>query len=52
MVGFDIAADGTTLLAQTGGLDPARRHDIVTIPYAGGKAKTLVKNAAFPDWSL
>jgi Tol biopolymer transport system component len=51
VVGFDISADGTTLLAHTNGLDPARSHNVVTIPYAGGKRTTIVKHASFPDWS-
>lgn len=52
IVGFDLTADGRTVLAHTGGPDPTARHDVVTLPYGGGKPKVLVRRAAFPDWSL
>ena len=32
LVGFDISADGRAILAQTGGPDPARSHDVVRVP--------------------
>ena len=51
-VGFDLSADGRTVLGHSGGPDPGARHDVVTVPYRGGRPKVLVKNAAFPDWSL
>ena len=51
-VGFDLSADGRTVLGHTGGPDPGNRHDVVTMPYAGGDPKVLVRRAAFPDWSL
>jgi hypothetical protein len=51
-VGFDLSADGRTVLGHTGGPDPTNRHNVVTMPYAGGDAKVLVRRAGFPDWSL
>jgi Tol biopolymer transport system component len=51
-VGFDLSADGRTVLGHTGGPDPAARHDVVTVPYGGGKPTVLVRRAAFPDWTL
>jgi dipeptidyl aminopeptidase/acylaminoacyl peptidase len=51
LVGFDLSADGRSVLAHTGGANPAERHDVVQVPFRGGKPVVLVKNAAFPDWS-
>jgi WD40-like Beta Propeller Repeat len=51
-VGFDLSADGKTILAHTGGPDPGAAHDVVTVPYArGGKPKVIVEDAAYPDWT-
>jgi Tol biopolymer transport system component len=50
-VGTAISGDGATVLGFTGGFEPGPNHDVATIPYGGGKAKTLVKNAFEPDWS-
>jgi hypothetical protein len=51
-VGFDLSADGETILAHTGGPDPSAMHDVVTVPYGrSGKTKVLVEDAAYPDWS-
>jgi hypothetical protein len=51
-VGFDLTADGKTVLGHTGGPDPGARHDVVTTPYGGGDQEVLVPRAGFPDWSL
>jgi Tol biopolymer transport system component len=50
-VGTALSSDGTTVLGFTGGFEPGPDHDVATIPYGGGKAKVLVKNAFEPDWS-
>jgi Tol biopolymer transport system component len=50
-VGTAISGDGTTVLGFTGGFEPGPNHVVATIPYGGGKPKTLVKNASEPDWS-
>jgi hypothetical protein len=50
-VASNLTADGRTVLGMTGGGDPANDHDVVTLPYAGGKATVLVQNAAYPDWT-
>jgi hypothetical protein len=52
LVGFDLTADGRTVLGHTGGPDPTAPHNVVTIPYRGGEPRVLVRRAAFPDWSL
>jgi hypothetical protein len=46
-----LTTDGRTVLGMTGGADPANRHDVVTMPYNGGKSKVLVRRAAYPQWS-
>jgi Tol biopolymer transport system component len=50
-VGTALSSDGTTVLGATGGFEPGPDHTVSTIPYGGGKTKTLVKNAFEPDWS-
>ena len=50
-VAADLTADGRTVLGHSGGPNPGRRGNVVTMPYRGGKAKVLVRRAAFPDWS-
>ncbi len=50
-VGTAISGDGTTVLGFTGGFEPGPNHRVATIPYNGGKVKTLVKSAYEPDWS-
>lgn len=50
-VGTALSADGSTVLGFTGGFEPGPNHRVVTVPYAGGKVKTLVKGGYEPDWS-
>ena len=50
-VGTALSGDGTTVLGFTGGFEPGPNHAVSTMPYGGGKAKTLVRNAFEPDWS-
>jgi Tol biopolymer transport system component len=45
-----ISKDGIDVLASTGGADPSNRGNVVTIPFSGGKAHVLIKNADLPDW--
>jgi WD40-like Beta Propeller Repeat len=51
-LGFDVTADGRTVLGHTGGPDPTARHNVVTMPYGGGEPEVLVRRASFPDWNL
>jgi hypothetical protein len=51
-VGTALSSDGKSVLGYTGGFDPGLKHDVVSVPYAGGKAKVLAKNAFLPSWSL
>lgn len=48
--GLALSRSGSTILAATGGFDPSGPHNIVTVPYAGGPAKILVKNSFVADW--
>jgi len=51
-VGTDLSADGKLVLGFNGGFDPGlRNHKVQTVPYAGGKPKTLVKEALEPSWN-
>lgn len=51
-VGTDLSADGTLVLGFNGGFDPGlRNHKVQTVPYGGGKPRTLVKEAFEPSWS-
>lgn len=51
-VGTDLSADGKLVLGFNGGFDPGlRNHKVQTVPYSGGKQKTLVKEAFEPSWS-
>jgi dipeptidyl aminopeptidase/acylaminoacyl peptidase len=50
-VAADLSDDGTTVLGHTGGPDPFRRHNIVSMPYRGGEQTVLVRRAMSPDWS-
>jgi Tol biopolymer transport system component len=50
-VGTALARDGTTVLGFTGGFEPGPDHRVVTVPYGGGKPKTLVRGGYEPDWS-
>ena len=50
-VAADLSADGKTVLGHTGGFDPNPPHNVVTMPYRGGKPKVLVRRATDPDWS-
>lgn len=51
-VGTALSNDGKFVLGFVGGFDPGNSHNVVRIPYAGGKPKLLAKNAFEPDWSL
>jgi Tol biopolymer transport system component len=50
-VGTALSSDGKFILGYTGGFDPGAGHDVMSIPYSGGKGKVLAKNAFLPDWS-
>jgi hypothetical protein len=50
-VAADLSADGRTVLGHSGGGDPNNRHNVVTMPYGGGKQTVLVRRASDPDWS-
>lgn len=51
-VGTDLSADGGLVLGFNGGFDVGLRNNKVqTVPYGGGKPKTLVKEAYEPSWN-
>jgi Tol biopolymer transport system component len=50
-LGWALSADGKLVLGSTRGFEPGPGNDVATVPYAGGKAKVLAKNAFEPSWS-
>lgn len=50
-VGAALSADGRSILGSTGGLEPGGVHDVVTMPYSGGKRTILARGAYSPDWN-
>ena len=47
-----ISRDGTTVLAQTGGLEgPSPNQAVVAIPFTGGAPTVLVRRGITPDWN-
>lgn len=51
-VGTDLSADGSLVLGFNGGFEVGLRNNKVqTVPYGGGKPKTLVKEAFEPSWN-
>lgn len=50
-VGTALSADGKLVLGVTGGFEPGPDHDVVSVPYGGGKPQVLAENAFEPDWS-
>jgi hypothetical protein len=50
-VGTAVSADGKFVLAWIGGFEPSPRHNVVRIPWGGGRQRILARNAFEPDWS-
>lgn len=50
-VGTALSSDGKLVLGSLGGFEPGPGHEVVSIPYKGGKPRVLAKNASEPDWS-
>jgi hypothetical protein len=50
-IGNALSADGSTILGTTGGFEPSRNHNVVTVPYSGGAITVLVRNAYEPSWN-
>jgi Tol biopolymer transport system component len=47
-----LSHDGSTVLAQTGGLEgPSPNQAVVTIPFTGGAATVLVRRGITPEWN-
>jgi Tol biopolymer transport system component len=47
---WGFTANGKRVLGASGGGDPSAGHDVETVPYHGGKAKVLARNAFEPSW--
>jgi hypothetical protein len=50
-IGTALASGGGRVLGWRGGFEPGPGHDVVWVPYDGGRARVLVRNAFEPDWS-
>lgn len=50
-VGTALSSGGGSVLGFTGGFEPGPGHDVVWVPYDGGRARVLARNAFEPDWS-
>ncbi|MBS1881305.1 MAG: hypothetical protein JST31_17460, partial [Actinobacteria bacterium] len=50
LVGTALSPDGKTVFGSVGGFEPGPNHDVVSVPFTGGKPKVLVKNALFPSF--
>jgi Tol biopolymer transport system component len=46
-----ISRDGSTVLGATGGFEPGPNHNVVTVPFAGGPATVIVRDAFSPSWN-
>lgn len=50
-VGTALSRNGKLVLGSIGGFEPGPGHEVVSIPYKGGKPRVLANNASEPDWS-
>lgn len=50
-IGTGLASGGGRVLGWRGGFEPGPDHDVVWVPYNGGRARVLVSNAFEPSWS-
>jgi len=50
VIGAALSADGSTVLVQRGYYDDPTHQSIATIPFAGGRATTLVRRGSAPSW--
>ncbi len=52
LVGVALSANGQTVYGSTGGFEPGGPKAVVSVPWGGGKPKTLVNNALLPSFSF
>lgn len=52
LVGVALSANGQTVYGATGGFEPGGNQAVVSVPWNGGKPKTLVRNAMLPSFSF
>jgi len=51
LIAAGISRDGSTVLGATGGFEPGPGHNIVSVPFAGGPVKVLIRGAFSPSWN-
>ncbi len=49
-IGTGLSANGKLVLGAEGGFEPGNNRFVGTVPYGGGKARVLVRNAYEPSW--
>jgi hypothetical protein len=52
LFGAALSPDGQTVYGATGGFEPSGPKAVVSVPWSGGKPKTLVNNGLLPSFSL
>ena len=52
LYGTALSSNGQTVYGATGGFEPSNRQAVVSVPWNGGKPKTLVNNATLPSFSF
>ena len=52
LFGVALSANGQTVYGATGGFEPGGQKAVVSVPWNGGKPKTLVNNALLPSFSF
>lgn len=50
-IGAALSKNGQLVLGTEGGFEPGPNKFVGTVPYGGGKAKVLVRNAYEPSWN-
>jgi dipeptidyl aminopeptidase/acylaminoacyl peptidase len=51
IIGAALSRDGSTILATLGAFEDTSQTQIVTVPYAGGKRRVIVRHGWSPDWN-
>ncbi|MGD9735096.1 MAG: TolB family protein [Solirubrobacterales bacterium] len=52
LVGVALSPNGQTVYGGTGGFEPRNGQAVVSVPWSGGKPRTLVRNALLPSFSF
>jgi Tol biopolymer transport system component len=50
LIGVALSPDGRTVYGSTGGFEPSNQQAVVSVPWNGGRPRTLVQGASSPSW--